>query len=696
MVFDNAGEEEGLQIWRIEEFAPVAYPATEQGRFHTGDSYIVLNTRDNGGKLSWTLHFWLGNQTSQDEAGAAAMLSVDLDNQLGGVPVQYRETEGNESSKFLSYFPKGLKYLPGGVQSGFKHYDPEDVEQRMFKVKGKRNIRVSEVDVSVSSMNKSDCFILDGGKGNQILVFMPPGARKMEKFRAIQVANEIRDEDHAGNSEVEVVDEFSDNLGKFFDLLGSGSADEIPDEDDIDDESADLAAKTEVKLCVVEGGEIVDTLYQPLSQTALDTQKIFVLYGGKSEIYVWVGKGYEGNGKIWSESFLQTAPKSSKILKVAEGLETALFKQYFSAWDESSEDAFVESKIAEWKVEDLHTENRSRILKAAGTAPGFLPDDGSGEKTIFRVENMELVPVETENFLFGGDSYVIQYQYPAGAIVYFWQGLKSSQDERASSAIHAADLDNNQLQGQAIQVRVVQGEEPRHFLNMFNGNLVIFTGGKASGFKNVDDRDEYDEDGTRLFRVRSLSADARDARAVQVEETFSSLASDDVFILETKQQCWLWKGKESSSEEVEAARGFLKVLCPDRDVQDVEEGDEGDEMVEALGGRQDYSTPHLKISLPPRLFHLRKLNSGKTRAIEIFNFTKQDLVSDDVMILDTGREIFVWVGEEADSDEKEAAMKMAVEYLDADPSYRTPDNTVVIQCRQNQEPDSFNAFFNPV
>ena len=40
------------------------------------------------------------------------------------------------------------------------------------------------------------------------------------------------------------LDEFSDNLGKFFDLLGSGSADEIPDEDDIDDESADLAAKT--------------------------------------------------------------------------------------------------------------------------------------------------------------------------------------------------------------------------------------------------------------------------------------------------------------------------------------------------------------------------------------------------------------------------------------------------------------------
>ena len=62
-----------------------------------------------------------------------------------------------------------------------------------------------KVPLDIASMNKSDCFILDGGKNHPILVYMPPGARKMEQFRAIQVANEIRDEDHAGNAEVEVI-----------------------------------------------------------------------------------------------------------------------------------------------------------------------------------------------------------------------------------------------------------------------------------------------------------------------------------------------------------------------------------------------------------------------------------------------------------------------------------------------------------
>ena len=66
----------------------------------------------------------------------------------------------------------------------------------------------TKVPLDIASMNKSDCFILDGGKNHPILVYMPPGARKMEQFRAIQVANEIRDEDHAGNAEVEVIGKF--------------------------------------------------------------------------------------------------------------------------------------------------------------------------------------------------------------------------------------------------------------------------------------------------------------------------------------------------------------------------------------------------------------------------------------------------------------------------------------------------------
>lgn len=82
---------------------------------------------------------------SQDEAGVAAYKTVELDDSLGGGPVQHREVQSHESKKFLSYFPKGIQYLAGGVETGFKHVDRNKFDTRLLHVKGRRNVRVAQV-----------------------------------------------------------------------------------------------------------------------------------------------------------------------------------------------------------------------------------------------------------------------------------------------------------------------------------------------------------------------------------------------------------------------------------------------------------------------------------------------------------------------------------------------------------------------
>ena len=52
-----------------------------------------------------------GDHCTQDESGSAAIFTVQMDDFLGGKPIQYREVQGHESKTFLGYFKSGIKYM---------------------------------------------------------------------------------------------------------------------------------------------------------------------------------------------------------------------------------------------------------------------------------------------------------------------------------------------------------------------------------------------------------------------------------------------------------------------------------------------------------------------------------------------------------------------------------------------------------
>lgn len=68
----------------------------------TGDCYLVLDTHLNDAKqLKHNVHYWIGNDSTLDEQGCVAVFAVQLDDALGGAPLQLRQQQGAETAEFL-------------------------------------------------------------------------------------------------------------------------------------------------------------------------------------------------------------------------------------------------------------------------------------------------------------------------------------------------------------------------------------------------------------------------------------------------------------------------------------------------------------------------------------------------------------------------------------------------------------------
>jgi len=326
----NAGKKIGLQIWRIEKFQVKSWPIEQYGSFYDGDSYICLNTykKEGGEAYLWDVHFWLGEFTTQDEAGTAAYKTVELDDLLGGAPIQHREVMGHESDLFLSYFKNQIKLLSGGVDSGFKHVKPEEYKPRLLHLKGKKKIRVTQVDLDRTSLNSGDCFILDAG----LKIFQWNGKKSgpSEKQKGAQLSRAIADE-RRGRAKIFVLEE-TDKEPEFWQLLGGEGSIKSAEEGGDDNEAEKVGVKSLFHLSDASGTMQFKQIAtgSQCKKSLLNSDDVFILDTG-AEVFAWIGKGASVEEKSKALGFAQdylknfNRPAYLPISRILEGSENAVF-----------------------------------------------------------------------------------------------------------------------------------------------------------------------------------------------------------------------------------------------------------------------------------------------------------------------------------------------------------------------------------
>jgi len=308
--------------------------------------------------------------------------------------------------------------------------------------------------------------------------------------------------------------------------------------------------------------------------------------------------------------------------------------------------------------------------------------DGAGDTPcvqVWRIENF--VPQIWDRFeladkssrrslrLYTGDSFVVLATTgatPPTFDIHFWLGSESTKDEVGAAALKALELSDN-LPNTGSLHREIQQHESALFRSYFKGGIIYLEGGCASGASQNDD-------GKRLLHVKG----AKRVRLSQVPMAVSSLNDGDVFILDTGTHIGVWCGSGSNPQERAKGEQFAHALNKEERmmksaVEVIEQGQEPEAFWLALGGQaavmtaEEYAVDDEQFvrQLESRT-QLYVLNSdGATKVDNEGPLTNALLLPQGVFLLDCGTELFVWVGSESGTEDRQAWLSGAAAFLES-------------------------------
>ncbi|XP_052787960.1 gelsolin-like protein 2 [Mya arenaria] len=335
-------------------------------------------------------------------------------------------------------------------------------------------------------------------------------------------------------------------------------------------------------------------------------------------------------------------------------------KQY--DWKDSNLALFGSDLDKDTKKSAAETEPAWRI---AGRKPGL---------QIWRIVNFKVTtwPEEDYGKFYDGDSYIVLNTYKDQGSdilkydVHFWIGKYSTQDEYGTAAYKTVELDTY-LDDRPIQHREVQGHESKLFKSYFK-TIELLRGGADSGFRHVE-AEAYQS------RLLHFHGDKRHVEIAEISRSKDLLDSSDVYILDLGKKIYQWNGKQSNKDERYMAAVHVNKIKQDRGKCTSETLDEGmsacgvfygklDENVDDIVDSEEENQNITKSDTIKKLFRLSDAEGEMKFNLEKENnMAKNDLDSNDVFILDTCQDVFVWIGNGSSKDERRNAMVYAHNYL---------------------------------
>ncbi|KOM52502.1 hypothetical protein LR48_Vigan09g116100 [Vigna angularis] len=588
--FQTAGANPGLEIWCIENQQLVSVSKSSHGKFYTGSAYLVLNAVfPKIGPPHYDIHYWLGSEAKKVDSILASEKALELDAALGSCSVQYREIQGQESQKFLSYFRPCLIPIEGVFTSKQGSLNGE-YQVHLYTCKGDYVVHVKEVPFMRTSLNHEDVFILDTAL--KLFLFSGCNSTIQERAKALEVVQYIKENKHGGKCEVATIEDGKfvgdSDVGEFWSLFGGYAP--IPREQ------------------------------PPVQESEAPPLKLF-----------WInlqGKLCESGTNVFSKEMLETD------------------KCYMLDCD-------TIFKHQGYEVKELPEEDNEPSIDCSGTI----------------------------------------------------------KEDKTAAISHMSTMADS-IRTNPVMAQIHEGKEPAQFFSILH-RLVVFKGGNSSGYRNfIEEKgmvdDTYNENLVALFRVQGTNLD--NMQAIQVDQVSTSLNSSYCYILQNEGSIYTWIGSLSSARDHNLLDRLVELLNTKWLPVSVREGNEPDVFWEVLGGKAEYPKGKEIQGFidDPHLFALKITKGGDFRVCyfynlklfvppvkEIYNYTQDDLITEDVLLLDCQREIYVWVGLHSAVKSKQEALNLGQKFLEMDVLAEGLSLDIPIYIvTEGYEPPFFTCFFS--
>ncbi|XP_026844669.1 villin-like protein quail isoform X1 [Drosophila persimilis] len=748
-----------FSLWKIDEDRLEAVARSQYGTFYDNSAYIIYAanlvghyanhetiTREQKPNvvLERYIHYWLGGNVSEQNRSNVMHKIQELDSYLGNAAAIYRETQNHESPRFLSYFKKGYDILSGALINS-----PQ--RPRLYQLRARKWLRSIELATIEWSHFNSD-YIMVLQTETTTFVWIGRSSSGIERRGALSWVQR-----QTSGCPIVIVDDGYEQAmtapqKELWNALLPLHKRMVCQASQLVTDYTDCSSnKLRIYKCNLRGRLHLDQLDVglPAKDDLSDAHGVYLLDNYGQSVWLWVGAqapqaealSAMGNGRAFVKK--KKYPDNTLVVRVVEGHEPVEFKRLFSNWLNVWQENTRGHKPVSTKFGKLDAHSLCERPKMA--ADTQLVDDGRGERVVYRVlgDQVQELPVSKTVVFTTNASYVVKYSVQCATVVpadlasvgiqniiYQWNGSEASA-ESIATANKIAMVAFEALKEPGMLVQLYEFDEPPHFLQIFDGKLIIMRGQRSDIlYSNNNNGDLKTNVMLETFLLKVYGDASYNSKAVE-EHPLSSITSKDCYVIKTS-HVWVWCGQSSTGDAREMAKSVGALMG---EYTLILEGKESKEFwqsvamyfnqalvinghVNSCGSSTTSSSsgagsmcngssnggnvsPILSNNCylntcvpskprPPVQLFLVWWQQNSLRYEEIIGFEQQDLSADCTYILDTGTLTYVWLGAQAQQQEKYTSIAQC--YVQNAPFGRRSATALAV-VRQYQEPNVFKGFF---